>query len=571
MFITLTAAMILSVSFSANMKCAKATNNYAIEHVDHTVSIMYNGYVLMNDTIQFSGQGSGSFLFGFPHTFGQYIVRYLASDANATSTFFPVTPNEPLENRSGFYGLKVDFPAGMPQSLSVQVLFSNGLISEENQNASLYTVTFPAFPSLTETANSCNSSLILPEGAQYLTGSVNSTSYGAISLQPFTYNVSTITFQLAAEEMQLFDVDQIAREIDINEFGEITGSDSYYITNKAPSTITSVQVLLPFNASDVNARDQFGRTMQQPELVALNGTRYVVNLTSGTARPLSFDEATRFVVNYRLPSEAYITSPEGNTYVLNMPLYQGVDYYVNSTSVTFILPEGAKLQMIEGDLNGVSYSVVRDVFQERVIIGKQSISQLDSLSFGITYDYDSLWSAFRPTAWAMVLAIVGCIAIVVITRPKGPTAGVIPTAATLLRPEYLKSFVESYEEKMKVLGEIDSLEEKVRKGRIPRQRYKIQRKTLETRVDTLSRSLADYKEKMRAAGGHYASMMRELEVAEIELNEVEANIRSIEARHGRGELSLEGYRKLLGDYERRKEKTETTIDGILLRLREEIR
>jgi hypothetical protein len=78
-------------------------------------------------------------------------------------------------------------------------------------------------------------------------------------------------------------------------------------------------------------------------------------------------------------------------------------------------------------------------------------------------------------------------------------------------------------------------------------------------------------EKMRASGGHYASMMRELEVAEIELNEVETNLRSIEARHSRGELSLEGYRKLLGDYERRREKTETTIDGILLRLREEIR
>jgi chromosome segregation ATPase len=171
----------------------------------------------------------------------------------------------------------------------------------------------------------------------------------------------------------------------------------------------------------------------------------------------------------------------------------------------------------------------------------------------------------------MALAIVGCIAIVVITRSKGLTAAIIPTAATLLRPEYLKSFIESYEEKMKILGEIDSLEEKVHKGRIPRQRYKIQRKTLETRVETLSRSLADYREKMRTAGGHYASMMRELEVAEIELNEVEANIKSIEARHSRGELSLEGHRKLLGDYERRKEKTETTIDGILLRLREEIR
>jgi predicted nuclease with TOPRIM domain len=80
----------------------------------------------------------------------------------------------------------------------------------------------------------------------------------------------------------------------------------------------------------------------------------------------------------------------------------------------------------------------------------------------------------------------------------------------------------------------------------------------------------EYKEKLRAAGGHYANLMRELEVTEIELNEVETNLKSIEARHSRGELSLEGYRKLLGDYERRREKTETTIDGILLRLREEI-
>jgi hypothetical protein len=239
--------------------------------------------------------------------------------------------------------------------------------------------------------------------------------------------------------------------------------------------------------------------------------------------------------------------------------------------VTFVLPEGAKLQIIEGALTGVSYSITKDVFQERVTISKQSVSQLDSFNVGIAYDYESLWSAFRPTTWAMVLSIIGCVAVVVITRPKGPTAIAIPTGAMQLRPEYLKSFVESYEEKMKIIAEMDSLEEKVRKGRIPRQRYKIQRKTLETRVDALSRTLTEYKEKMRAAGGHYASMMRELEVAEIGLNEVEANVKSIEARHSRGELSLEGYRKLLDDYERRKGKAETTIDGILLRLREEIR
>jgi hypothetical protein len=76
---------------------------------------------------------------------------------------------------------------------------------------------------------------------------------------------------------------------------------------------------------------------------------------------------------------------------------------------------------------------------------------------------------------------------------------------------------------------------------------------------------------MHAAGGQYVQLMRQLEIAETEINEVEANIKSIEARHSRGELSLEAYRKLLTDYQHRKERADTTIKGILLRLREEIR
>jgi hypothetical protein len=65
--------------------------------------------------------------------------------------------------------------------------------------------------------------------------------------------------------------------------------------------------------------------------------------------------------------------------------------------------------------------------------------------------------------------------------------------------------------------------------------------------------------------------MRQLEIAETEANEVEAGIKSIDARHSRGEISFETYRRLLADYKSRKEKTERTVNGILLRLREETR
>jgi chromosome segregation ATPase len=99
----------------------------------------------------------------------------------------------------------------------------------------------------------------------------------------------------------------------------------------------------------------------------------------------------------------------------------------------------------------------------------------------------------------------------------------------------------------------------------------VQKKTLEMRLETLSRDLTELKEGMRAAGGHYSELMLQLEVAEAESNEVGTNIKNTETLHNRGELSLEAYRKRLDEYQRRKEKAETTINGILLRLREEIR
>jgi chromosome segregation ATPase len=98
----------------------------------------------------------------------------------------------------------------------------------------------------------------------------------------------------------------------------------------------------------------------------------------------------------------------------------------------------------------------------------------------------------------------------------------------------------------------------------------VQRGTWEARFEALSRNIAELKKLLRSAGGSYADLIRQLDIAESELNEVETNIRRVEARFRGGALSLEDYKKFLADYQKRKEKTETTVNGILLRLREEI-
>jgi len=287
--------------------------------------------------------------------------------------------------------------------------------------------------------------------------------------------------------------------------------------------------------------------------------------------------STMFTVKYYLPSQLYIyTQEKANNFNITAFLFPNVNYYIEQASQTFVLPEGARVLNSEKTFIGSVYSITRGVFQETVTINREAVSYLENAlplenALRIVYEYNLLWLSFRPTLWIWVLAVVGCMVAVAWKRPKAPARVTVPLVAVRLRPEHIKSFIDAYEEKRKIIMELESLETRMRKGKIPRRRYKVQRKTLETRLSTLSRNLAEFKEKMRAAGGVYVESMRQLEIAETEINEVEANIRSIEGRHSRGELSLEAYRKLLTDYQRRKERADTTIKGIILRLREEIR
>ena len=565
-FMILVVALIFSAFVPANLKKVKANGDYVIERIDQNLQIMYNGYVLMNETVQLSGQTPNSFVLGFPYPFGSYIANCLAFEPSNSSNIFPVNLNEPVEDRSGYYGIRVDFSGAAPQIFTIEVLFSNKLIAQDSQNASLYTLIFPVFPSVTQNVNTFNGSITLPKNAEYVEGTIGKVPYTRENLTAFAFNSSTLTFLVQNNEMQLFDVAQLGRDIAINEFGTVVGSDTYYIMNKGTFSISSMKVWVPIGASNIAADDQLGRTMSVPTQAEINTSRYSLSLT----RQLDSGYSAKFILYYSLPRDTYVKK-QGNNFAVNMTLFQDFDYYVNDTSVTFVLPEGAKIQTLSDISNEVSLNLHRDVFQESVTFSKQSVIALESFSVEIEYEYSSIWAAFRPTTWVMVITIIGVIAVLVMRRPKAPTPVSVSTTGMIIRPEQLRSFVDMYEERMKIFREMDSLEDKAHRGRIPRQRYKIQRKTLETRLESSSRNSEELKGRIRSIGSHYASLMRELEIAEAQLNEVEANVKTIEERHSHGELSLEAYRKLHGDYQQRKQKAETTINGILLRLREEIR
>ncbi|MEM2104461.1 MAG: hypothetical protein QW717_06190 [Candidatus Bathyarchaeia archaeon] len=577
-----TLLIVLAVSFMTLTLNAFQTRNvwaeetFSVEWVNHSVTVLYNGYILVNDTIKIGGEAPGSFVIGLPYQYGFNVLDCMAYPSTNPALRYDVTFDVPLNNQMGFYSVSVSLnPKPENGVFTVVFVLSQSLLRQDAESTSLYTLDFPAFPSLTVKAASCNASLVLPSNAVYVSGSVAQFKYAVNEeLQKFAYKPANITFQLTGEDIQLFTVENLWREISISAMKEITVSDTYQVTNQSPKQMTSIDVFLLPNASNVAVEDEFGRKGEAPTLVDKETNRYRVKLAfAKRSMPLETGKSARFTVRYSLPTDINVENMAGDV-KLNLSMFENVKYYIKEAKVTFTFPEGAKITGAScTPSTDVTYGTVRGIFQEKFSASKKGTFFIEDFTVEISYSYNLLWLSFRPTLWAWAIAAFGCALIAVWKRPKAPAPApvTVPTVVVRLTPEKIKSFVDSYEEKNKMISDIKSLETAVGKGRIPRRRYKVQRKTLETRLSMVNKKLEELKLELRSAGGRYADLMRQLEVAETEVSEAEANIRSIESRHKRGDLTLEAYRKLLADYQRRKEKAETAINGILIRLREEVR
>ena len=210
----------------------------------------------------------------------------------------------------------------------------------------------------------------------------------------------------------------------------------------------------------------------------------------------------------------------------------------------------------------------------------------------LSYNYNPVWVSFLPTLWVSLAAVIGCIGAVVykkrepsekapITTRREKLSSPKPTTATSFEqpqsgepmtsqrftPENLKEFTEAYEDKKRLTAEIRSLDARAQKGKMPRRQYKVQRKAIETRLETITRNTTRLKDVLRTQSG-YADLIKQLDSAEADLDEANDNIKELESQHSKGGISIESYKKDIADAQKRKDKTESTINGILLRLRE---
>jgi len=550
--------------------------------VDHTVQIKDGGLVVINDTIRLSTEPGQNieplqnFSIGFPFKYQSNLDYCFAYDASNLDERLEVALDVGL-GRIGFYGVNVLFPGsginigdGGSYSFTVVFVFSNFISSEvfaaNGEEEVFFTADFPLYPSVTQDVSTCNVTVILPYGANCTVSSFeidgldfNTTihdlhqilNHTESPLESFSYESAWLEFYaLTDHTLYLISVDEVKRDLVLDEWGHVLLSDSYYLTNEGGSYRPVVH--LPQGAYDVSAQDASGDL--EVDVGEGNATIY---------KYIDHEMSARFTVSYRLPREIYIRQESWRDFVLTFSFFEGFDCKISDLTVTIGLPEGAEFQL--DACHPKPQSVEKGVFQQTIVFTFYNVTPLHDLDFDLTYRYVIFWASFRPTLWMGVLIAIVCAVVFLWRAPKLPSAPIIPVPTKVLT-----SFFDSYKEKRRILGDLESLEQQVRKRKISRRRYKVRRRGLESRVSVLSRDLTGLREKIRKAGPRYTNTMRQIEAAETELEGAEAAIRRIEIRYRHRELSTETYRTQIAEYNRRRERAKTTIDGVLLRLREEI-
>ena len=354
----------------------------------------------------------------------------------------------------------------------------------------------------------------------------------------YTYN----QFQIPIIIIELVEVE---RKIMLDQSGSISLYNAYVIDN-AGFWIENIQLGFPEGATDISVRDEMG-ILTKSEI----GSMLNVTLRSTAAT----NETITLYVLYNLPWSSHVSQANGVDFALQFSFFEEFNSTIGTLNVDITLPTGAKFQSSSpleptSTEDGLSFSFT-------------DVEPSDDLSFTINYKYNVFWASFYPTIWMGIIAAVAAGFLFLRGAPQAISAPTIQVPS-----KELNSFIDSYEEKASIKSEIELLETRLKKGKIPRRRYKVRKKMLDSRFATVSRNQTALGEKIRRSGSKYAKMMREIEVAEANLEGAERDMQRVKARYSRGEVSKGAYGKLLEEYKARIEAAEATIDGVLLRLRE---
>lgn len=577
----------VSVFLVASIALLVPSNTYAaspsqvrVDRVDHAVAPLYGGLIVINDTIRITAMAENAtveeFSIGFSLEYKENLRYAMAYEQEDIENRLDITMDTGL-GVEGYYGVTVRFPEEARHllynghSYDFTVAFAlSGMIDSSTKTVNstahyVFTASFPAFPSLIQDAARCNVTVVLPSGMNHEVSELpfNLTenqgqyrlNYTKSNLPAFTKNSTVVSFSSADKNAySCFSTKKLIRDISIGAEGRISLSDFFLLESQTTFALSKIKLQLPNDAENVAAFDEIGKALT---VTAVQNETRVYDLTID----LVTRQSRSFKLTYALRRENHLEPVGERSYSLNLSLSEDLKVVPETYILRITFPEGATIQSFPSQ----RFAVHRDVYQETLSLTAFNITWLQNEQLSFTYGYTVFWEAFRPTIWAAAIVIIGAVIALAVQRPKAP----VSTVSIVSVPrKTLNDFAETYEDRKRMTSELLEVRKRAVKGKISRREYKVRKTTLESQLASNLRRLNDLRQKIVSGGTKYADIMRQLEVAETELDNIEADMKRVEVRFKNGEISALTYRQLLEDDLKRREKARTAIDGALLRLRE---
>ena len=563
--IACTAALMIIFIFTAGLSAvtAQPASDYAVS-VDRVAQITGWGLVTVNDTLTV-GNNSPTPLEGIPIGLPRNLttgLRYLGArdDQNRDLTI-----ERDLDSSSSTYWFKVDFGHALAQDETYKLTVTSVYTNLLTLASGAYQFQFVTTPILQVRATSENmtitagadSKFSVPEWLNLTQTPVGDTVHLNGYFAPIEpYTTRSFVLNMTSTAQFIVRVPDVAREIRFNEDGSIEVSETYDFESLG-GPVSTIQLRVPQNSSDVMAYDEIGQLWDAPS----QGPD--VSVSPRYSGGIGTNRTFTFTLKYKLDPATYVEEINWwGTNKCKLSLLSNLKYWViEKLETTIVIPDGFTVRNISPSPSSMSQSF----FYRGLTYTLTDVTPYNDLGLSLEYVYTPFWSGSLLLVWLAIIELVVA-AVIVVSRRGKPAALKIPVPS-----DKLKQFVELYDGRAVLRLELDRMAEDLARGALNKHEYRRRRKTIEVRMGELDRALQPLKEDLKASHARYGEMIMRMEKAEAEIDANRLGEEHFKAQYRSGRMSKEAYERALDDLNRRIDKARELVETSLVTLREDAR
>ncbi len=543
-------------------------SNTSILDVSRETKVGDYGLVEVNDIFYFDNSEGNEpinhFLFGFPQNLSNNI-RYIEildpqerklefksrSDDALNIEWFDVTFSEPIQ-------------IGDKSSYNITMLLSE--VIEFNESAFIFN--FPIHPITSTEAASSNAIIMLPRDATPIL-SPNSTLAEAFvgdrqvlneTISPLEPNkIRIASFNYTSAIQKLINCISIEKKILFESNGEVIIKDNYSFFNYGENT-SSIEVSVLEDIEEVALYDGVG-------FVGDVGVDFPESKVSITPRYSEFRnrENFNFQIEYNIPQRDYIEQLDWwGRYKFSILMPPIENYIVDEYNIVLDFPEGTFFENIDPD----EYTFINSSKSSKTFIAYNYDNVLPSDHFSeieIIYKFVPFWASITPLNVLLMIMGVAVISFIALTLKK-------PAKPTIKIPiEKIRKYVDLQDEKNESRHQLEKQDEELILGRISRREHQRRKKTIGIRISELNRNMIPLKNELRKIDTRYTEVIRKIEKSESEIEALRMNKFQLRGQYRSGRIIKDAYESLISDIDRKINKAEETLEGLLITLREEAR